>query len=109
MGSNRDGEGRIAVVAPEKVFGVGPASDRPQRRSLFQHDPATGALVVRPDLDLKIRKALMAEAKRIQHGLLLRYLRLQIAKFALQSRAALLILLSKLGGVFAKLLHDRHG
>jgi hypothetical protein len=109
MTSNRDGEGPVTIAASEKVLGVCPAPDRGQRRSLFQHDPATGTLIVSPDLDLKIRKALMAEAKRIQHGLFLRYLRLQVEKLALQSRSALLILIIKLRGVFVKLLPNRHG
>lgn len=109
MSSNRDGKRRFTLAALKKILGVGAPADGTQRRSLFVEDPATGALVVRPEYDLKIQKALRAEAKRIQQRLYLRYLRLQLTKFLLQRRLLFLIARNKLRSVLAKLTSNGYG
>jgi hypothetical protein len=70
---------RTASVASKNILPISARNGR-QRKSNFITNPATGALIVSPDLDLKIRNSLMAEAKRIQRGLFFRRLRLQIEK-----------------------------
>src|ERR1700681_3493143 len=103
MSSSQNGDFQTTITAPEKVLGARSAPNRDQRCSLFEVDPTTGALKVRPEHRLKIEKALRAEAKRIYQRLLLRRLRLQVEYFALQSRLALLVLFRNLRSVFAKL------
>jgi hypothetical protein len=108
MSPDRNGQVQAAFVASKKVFGVCSARNSGQGRSLFEVDPTTGALVVRPEHRLKVEKALRREAKRIYLRLLFRRLRLQIDYFALQRRLALLIVFRDLRGIFTKLFSNRH-
>jgi hypothetical protein len=64
-----NGDTKMIDVAGKKLFGRGAAADRSQAGSPFVFDPTTGALIVSPDLDLKIRKAIMGEAGRSTHRL----------------------------------------
>src|ERR1039458_6011395 len=84
----RNGEIKLAHVAPEKVLiGSSPAYGL-KARSSFVFDPATGALIVDPDLDLKIRKAIMGEVRRIKYRLYFKFTRLYLEKFWLDRTSA---------------------
>lgn len=85
-----NGDLAVACLAAKKIIGGGVVTDRGQRRSRFTFDPTTGALVVSPDLDLKIRKALSREVRRIKVSLFLRQFRLKIEYLTLKARCTLL-------------------
>jgi len=59
-------------------------------RSGFLLDPATGALVVSPNLDRKIRKALMREVRRMRYALYLLKARLYLETLWLKGARAVL-------------------
>jgi hypothetical protein len=61
-------------------------------------DPASGALIVSPDLDLKIRKALRNEARRIAYRLYFAQAVLYPEFLWLKCKCALLNLASDFGG-----------
>jgi len=60
-----------------------------KRRSAFVKDPTTGALIVNPDFDLKIRKSLAREVSRLKFGLYVRFAGLYLSRLALQARLAM--------------------
>lgn len=66
------------------------AVDRLKSKSHFAIDPASGALVISPDLDLKNCTALWCEARPIQRRLLLRQFRFEIEYLTLKSRYTVL-------------------
>jgi hypothetical protein len=69
--SNWDRKLRSAFVASKEIFLPRSSAHRAQSRTRFAFDPTTGALIVDPDLDLKIRKALLGEARSITRRLYL--------------------------------------
>ena len=71
-------------------------------------DPTTGALIITPDRDLKIRKALRREARRIAFGLRLRKPLFEIKYFVLKARYAFLKLRRNVARDAAKLISRRH-
>ena len=74
----------MASSTHENVVGI--ASNGNKRRSSFILDPATGTLVVRPDLRKKTTKAIMAHIKRAKRDFYLRKARLQITLLLLKAR-----------------------
>jgi hypothetical protein len=81
-----------------------------QDRTRFTFDPATGALVVTPELDRKIRKALKRAARSIAFRLCLSYPRiylnlslLKVRKLFIKGRIARLHILRFLAGDLLKL------
>src|SRR5438132_636450 len=60
----------------------------PKGRSAFMCDPATGTLIVRPEADIVIRKALRRAARRIALRLLLRKPLLDFERLLLEVRYA---------------------
>ena len=69
-------------------------------RSGFLLDPATGALVVSPNLDLKIRKALMREVRRMRYALYFLQARLYLEALWLKGSRAVLKIRSNCSGYF---------
>ena len=86
MASSFEANGNVQStgVTPEKVVSVGAAPDRNQGRFRFTFDPATGALVVSPDLDMKIRQAILGEARRVKYRLYLSLPLLHLEKLWLE-------------------------
>jgi hypothetical protein len=89
----RDDELQGANGAAKRVLSPPAAANRTQSRLDSVQNPALGALVVAPDHDLIIRKAIMREVRRIKLRLFLRKLSLQIAYFALKARRSALLAL----------------
>lgn len=100
-------EFEAAFSAPEQIATIG-SGERAQGRPDAGFNPALRTLVITPDLDLKIRKALKRAARRLAFRALLRYLRFQIEYLALKSRLAVLRVLRKFAGKLAELPFDRH-
>src|SRR5689334_17109650 len=80
-------------MTPKKILGPSPPSDRSKSGSRFVFDPATGALVVDSNLDLKIRKALSRATGQIEirqqlclHMLYFRYLEPEVRRTMLLIR-----------------------
>jgi len=94
------------TAAKEIVLGI--AGNRRQVRSRFVFDPATGALIVSPELDFKIRKSLRRAARRIARRARLRQLRFEIKYSALKVRLSALYRLRNLRRVLLKLSFGRH-
>lgn len=67
-----------------------------ERRSSFVKDPATGALVLRPDLEVKFARAMRRYVRRLKLRLYLNLALLYLAKFRLQCTGAVLLTLNKL-------------
>lgn len=107
--SERHGDFMPAGAATEKVLTISPSANRRESRSRFTFDPATGALIVSPDLDAKICKALRRDARRFQLSLFFRRFRLEGSYLTLQTRLALLRVDSKLFRNFANFRFRRHG
>jgi hypothetical protein len=95
-------------MTPEKVFSAGAPADRPQGGSRFMVDPTTGALIVSPELDLKIRKAILREVRRMKLRLYYSLACLYLHKFALESQSALLRVERYLGSYFSDLRRSGH-
>jgi hypothetical protein len=76
-------------LALESVL-VPRAFSRAHPGSCFLLDPATNALVVAPDSEVKVRQAFERDLRRFKRSLLTNYLKLQISYFAANSRLALL-------------------
>jgi hypothetical protein len=98
----------MAFIAPEVVFPVRSAPDRAQKRTLFALDPATGALVVRPEQRAKVEKALMREVRNIKFRLYCHFALLYIGKGLLQCGGSCVKLLCNLTRKFGKARRDRH-
>ena len=96
-----------ADTTPEAVFPRASAKGL-QRRSRFTFDPATGALIVTPDLDREIRKAIMRTVRRLKFRLYLRSARLQAIKLKLKIIRALLHFVGYLRGDSLKLRSRTH-
>ncbi len=77
---------------------------RHQPGSLFLENPATGTLVVDPDLDWKVRRALTREVRFIKFRLLQDRLDLKIEYLALKARCLLLRLRGVISHFFSKLV-----
>lgn len=86
--SERDHKFLIASNASEKIISRRAAANGSQNRSFTTIDPATGALIIDPAFDDKIRQALRRKARRIALRFYLRYLRFQIEYLALKARYA---------------------
>ena len=81
----------------------------PNRAMFPMLDPATGTLVIAPELDLKIRKAISREIGRIKLRLFFRKLLLQAEYLFLKARYLGLCLRYNLTGYFSNfLLRLRH-
>ena len=85
--------GAADVAAHDVVDVLGGNSSKV--RSAFVADPATGALVLRPDLGLKFEKALRREARVIAIRLYLKLLPLYLFNLRLKFRKARLNLARK--------------
>ena len=85
-------------VASKDVLIVTSSASRAQGRSNPALDPAMGTLVVSPDHDMKIRKAIIREVRLIKRRLLFRRLFLQFDYLSAQGRGAVLRGLSYLLG-----------
>jgi hypothetical protein len=103
-----NGDTKMTDVARKKLFGRGATADRREAGSPFVFDPTTGALIVRPDLDLKIRKAIMREAGRSTHRLDLAQARLYPELLWLKCNSALLEIVCDLRSQFRKRSTHRH-
>jgi len=79
----------VAFVAAKKFLRFRATPNSTKTRSNFTFDPATGALVITPNLDLVIRKALM-RVRRIKFRLFLRRRFLQVEYLTLQARSSAL-------------------
>lgn len=79
-----------------------------QRNSAFVVDPATGALVVRPDLRPKVTKAIMAEVRRIKRRLIYRKLVLKTSLLFLKARYAAVNAVGNLYGGLLNLIRNWH-
>ena len=88
----------VPVVAPKEILSISAASNGAKRGSKITTDPTMGALVVAPEYDLKIRKAIWREIGRIKRRLFLSRFRLKIEYLTLKMRCALLHLLNRLAG-----------
>jgi hypothetical protein len=95
-------------MTPEKIFPTGSAADGRKNRLRFVFDPATGALIVSPDLDLKIRKAIMGEARRLTYRLYFLQARLYPELLWLKCRRMTLQARRYFFGYFQNLRPDRH-
>jgi len=91
-------------MAPKNV-----ARNRRKDRSLFVLNPTTGALVVRPDLEHKVEKAIMREVQRIKLRLYFQLVRLYFLKLTLKTRGSLLRVRYYLSGYHPDLASKRHG
>jgi hypothetical protein len=85
-----DFEGLAACSAAEEVDIANIARYGPEGRSAFMFDPATRTLIVRPEADLIICKALRREARRIAFRLRLRQPLFEIQYLTLKVRYAIL-------------------
>src|ERR1700755_863410 len=87
-------KGGLAFLAAEHVISAnghpGGVSSGHVTRADTAFNRANGALEISPDLDLKIRKALQRQVRRMKFRLYLSLLRLYFTKFALQIRGAIL-------------------
>ena len=88
--------------APHEVSAVGAPASGVHSRSRFVFDPATGALIVSPELDLKIRRALGREVSRIKRRLFVSRLLLKFNYFALKARLSIACRLHKFSKSFTK-------
>jgi hypothetical protein len=97
----------LAVTAVENIFS-GNAGEGYQCGSRFMLDPATGTLIVGAELDLKIRKAIMREVRRIKFRLYRKRAGLNCQELASQVLGSLLRIAGQCGGYLANLLGNRH-
>jgi hypothetical protein len=81
-------------MTTKKILSPRTAADRRKGASRFVFDPATGALVVDPNLDLKIRKALTRAARRIAFRQQLRLPVLYFRQLALEIAGKVLLMCS---------------
>lgn len=79
---------KAAGVATEKVLFPRAAARRMQNLPRFGRDPATGALIVTPELGAKLERALAREIRLIKLRLYLRFTYLYLCKFWLQLLSA---------------------
>jgi hypothetical protein len=95
-------------MACEKVFMSRAPANGCKSGSGFAFDPASGALVVSPDLDLKIRKAILAEARSIQLRLYFSLLSLYFRKLTLQVRYTNLRIARNFSSYLSDFRRDSH-
>jgi hypothetical protein len=109
--SSLNGNSQFVAARPtsEEVFSSIAATDRRKNGALFIQNPTTGALEVRPDFRPKIRRAISAEARRLQLRLYLSLPRLYLRKLSLQLLGASLQGAGKLRSLFLDFAPDRHG
>ena len=79
----RNREFKLAQAATQKIL-PSIAGNRIERRTPALFNPATGAKVITPKLDKKIRKALRSAARRIAFLLYLRDVFLSLCKLAVE-------------------------
>jgi len=79
---------KTARAARKDILPAVSAGARKKSGSDFSFDPASGALVVVPDYDFKIRKALQREVRILKRALLFRYFCLQLDYLAFEMRCA---------------------
>jgi hypothetical protein len=94
-------------VTFEKIFSV-IAGDRRKGASRFAFDPATGTLIITPELDRKIRKALGRAARRVAFRLKVRRELFRFQLFAAQTLCFVLKVSGDLCGYLANLAFNRH-
>jgi len=99
----------MASVTSEKIFVASAAANRDKSGSRFVFDPTTGALIVSPDLDLKICNAFAREVCRMKLRLYRDLAGFYLSKFALQSKGAVLCIARKFERYLLDLGRDRHG
>ena len=99
----------MASATSEKIFVASAAANRDQSGSRFVFDPTTGALIVSPDLDLKICNAFTGEVCRMKLRLYRDLAGLYLSKFALQSKGAVLCIARKFERYLLDLGRDGHG
>jgi hypothetical protein len=99
----------MASATSEKIFVASAAANRDQSGSRFVFDPTTGALIVSPDLDLKICNAFTREVCRMKLRLYRGLAGLYLSKFALQSKDAVLCIARKFERYLLDLGRDGHG
>ena len=99
---NPDREIIPTFAASKEILVPRAAPDRGQGSLRFTFDPTTGALIVSPDLDLKIRKSLTRAARQIAFRLFLRRCRFEVEYLALKMRYARLRLLRYLAGKLSR-------
>lgn len=104
----RDAKVGTASPASEQVVS-GITGERPNGRMNPLANPAERALIISPDLDLKIRKALRREARRIAFRLRIRQPFFEISYLALKLRYASLRIIGRLAGSASKFALRRHG
>ena len=111
MASTKEGdlEGFSAVPATEEIDISRAARYGPEGRSAFMFDPATRTLVVRPEADAVISKALRREACRIAFRLRLRQPLIEIRYLLLKLRYAILRLRRYLARNAPKFIFRGHG
>lgn len=88
--SHRDQVLSPAGTADHGVVGVIDRRDGAKTRSSFVTDPATGTLVLRPDLGLKLEKTLRREARHLAFRLYLQLLPLYFLQLQLKCRYSML-------------------
>ncbi len=93
--AKRDDVVSAASVPTHDVVVVG-SGDGTKRRSLFVLNPTTGLLVVRPDKQRVMAKALRSEVRRIYFRLQLRLLLLKFSYFRVSCAASALKVHTKL-------------
>jgi hypothetical protein len=96
-----------AFLAFEKILSVIPRNRR-KDASRFSFDPTTGALIISPELDRKICKALSRAARRIAFRLKVRSELFRFQLFAAQMRCLVLKASGDLYGYLANLAVNRH-
>jgi hypothetical protein len=99
----------MASATSEKIFVASAAANRDQSGSRFVFDPTTGALIVSPDLYLKICNAFTREVCRMKLRLYRDLAGLYLSKFTLQSKGAVLCIARKFERYLLDLGRDGHG
>jgi hypothetical protein len=82
---------------------------RSERRGVAAFDPTSGALIVSPDLDLKIRRSLEREVRRLKFGLFLQCDLCRFEVFFAKVRCALLRVRGYLVGYSGQFAFEGHG
>ena len=93
------------ILTPEEIDSAR-ALNWPQSGSGFTLDPATGALIVSPTLDRKVRKALRREARRMVCHLYLTKAQLDAESLWLKGKRALLHLAERFSRNFFQSVAD---
>lgn len=98
--SNRSREVGPARVARQNVNMVRAFPNGGERRSAFVTDPTTGALVLRPDLELKFERSMKRVVRRMKRDLYLHLAFLYFIKFRLKLEGVVLHLRRDLARLF---------